>query len=220
MMGVSCICPTFGRVELLKEAVKCFVEQDYEGESELLILNDASWITLDCCYPNVFVENLSYRIKDMGSKWNVLTALASHDVLIPWPDDDLMLPNAISAFVKLLGDKEYVHPKGRWTCSADGSNKNFTDKGAQGIIAYTKDAWWEVGGYPEMYSGQDTAFMRRLRNKYGSIEPQLDEDTAFFVYRWRGVPGHLSGRKTVDKWDALEDQMRRLTPPGVYSLEE
>ena len=38
--AVSCICPTYGRPELLEEAIYCFLLQDYPGPKELIVLND------------------------------------------------------------------------------------------------------------------------------------------------------------------------------------
>ena len=38
--GVSCICLTYGRVALLEEAIFSFLQQDYAGVKELIVLND------------------------------------------------------------------------------------------------------------------------------------------------------------------------------------
>ena len=40
---VSCYCATYGRVSLLEESVHSFLIQDYDGEKELIILNDFSF---------------------------------------------------------------------------------------------------------------------------------------------------------------------------------
>lgn len=217
MIGVSCICPTFGRWELLEEAIESFLRQDYGGAAELVILNDADWQELVFRHERVYVFNRSERCNDMGSKWNELVCLSAHDCFIPWPDDDIMLPWAIRSFVELLGQNEYVHPHGRWVASSKGV-KEHTPRGAQGIIAFTRQAWREAGGYPEMYSGQDTAFLRRLRNLYGRHQPKVSIADTFFIYRWWGIPFHLSRNTTKELWDGLGDRIRATTVHGRIEL--
>ena len=43
---VSCYCPTYGRTSFLEEAIYSFLNQDYDGEKELIILNDLEDQTL------------------------------------------------------------------------------------------------------------------------------------------------------------------------------
>ena len=66
---VSCQCITYGRPHLLNEAVEAFLRQDYPGESELVILNDHTEITI--CNPgieNVTTINVPHRIRSVGEK--------------------------------------------------------------------------------------------------------------------------------------------------------
>jgi hypothetical protein len=115
--------------------------------------------------------------------------------------------------VELLRDQPYVHPRGRHAADI-AKYKGYTEKGAQGIIAFTRQAWEAVGEYPAIYGGQDTAFLRRLRNRYGRIEPQLSASEAFFIYRWRGIRGHLSGKRDVEAWDRHGAAMQARSTHG------
>lgn len=218
MMGISCICPTFGRANLLEEAIESFLRQDYPGEKELVILNDAPWQKLKIDeIENVKLYNLSERCKNMGSKWNVLVGLAKHNTLIPWPNDDIMLPWSISRLVELLGDQGYVHPKGHFGAT-NKVLRGYSHHGCQGIIAFTRDAWQKTGGYPKQYGGQDTAFLKELRRHFKYNEPQLTKDNVFFIYRWAGIPLHLSGTKTDETWDKLAERIQANYPEPVYHL--
>jgi hypothetical protein len=39
--GISCYCSTFGRpVNLVENSIQCFLDQDYDGPKELVILTD------------------------------------------------------------------------------------------------------------------------------------------------------------------------------------
>lgn len=48
---VSCLCPTYGRVALLEEAIYAFLQQDYPGPKELIVLNDYEQQTLFFDHP-------------------------------------------------------------------------------------------------------------------------------------------------------------------------
>jgi Glycosyltransferases involved in cell wall biogenesis len=40
-MMISCLCPTYKRPTLLANAIACFLQQDYDGPAELIVLDDA-----------------------------------------------------------------------------------------------------------------------------------------------------------------------------------
>ena len=107
---VTCICPTYGRYERLRDAVACFILQDYPGEKKLCILNDAE-------VPLVLMEpgdsGVTYKLDDKTSievvnkphfetvgrkkQWladNVETNFTSH-----WEDDDLYFPSHLTVTV-------------------------------------------------------------------------------------------------------------------------
>ena len=215
---ISCICPTFGRANLLEEAIESFLRQDYLGEKELLILNDADWQTLELdLYENIKLRNCKKRFFDMGSKWNWLIDKAKYNILIPWPSDDIMLPHAIAQFVYLLGNNGYVHPLGRHVMTAK-EYRGYSHHGCQGIIAFTKETHEEAGGYPSIYGGQDTEFLKKLRKICKRNEPKLDEKETFFIYRWAGIPLHLSGTKTDEGWEKLYKQMKAKYPETHIKL--
>ena len=215
---ISCICPTLGRANLLEEAIESFLRQDFEDDKELIILNDADWQELSIeKHEEIRLYNVGERYPDMGTKWNTLVELAKYNVLVPWPNDDIMLPWALSTFQAILWGHEYIHPKGRHVMTSK-EYRGFSHHGCQGIIAFTKNAWREAGGYPKEYGGQDTGFLHRLRGLYGPHDPQLSPEQAFFIYRWIGIPFHLSGIKTTEKWDGLYTQIQQRYPETHINL--
>ena len=94
--AVSCICPTYGRPALLEEAIYCFLQQDYPGPKELIVLNDYAGQTLLFDHPEVRMINLPTRFRTVGEKRNAAVALAAHDLLFVWDDDDIYLPHRLS----------------------------------------------------------------------------------------------------------------------------
>lgn len=99
---VSCICPAEGRVELLEEAILSFLRQDYPGPKELIVLNDVPGQTLVYDHPEVHVVNVPRRFHSAAEKHNAAVALASHDLILPWPEDDICLPHRLSFTVAHL----------------------------------------------------------------------------------------------------------------------
>src|SRR5438105_148799 len=100
--SVSAMCLTYGRPELLEEAIECFLIQDYGGDKELIILNDLPEQILEFDHPQVRTINVPKRFRTLGEKRNAAAALASHDVLFVWDDDDIYLPHRLSYSIKML----------------------------------------------------------------------------------------------------------------------
>ena len=101
--GVSCLCLTYGRPAQLEEAIESFLRQEYAGAKELIVLNDYAEQHLRCDRPDVRVVNIARRFRTVGEKYNAAAALATHDLLFVWDDDDLYLPHRL-AFRATLED--------------------------------------------------------------------------------------------------------------------
>lgn len=93
--AVSCFCLTYGRHRILEEAIQSFLQQDYAGPREMIVLNDYADQTLAFDHPEVQVINLPRRFRTLGEKLNAAVALASHDLLFVWDDDDIYLPHRL-----------------------------------------------------------------------------------------------------------------------------
>ncbi len=100
--AVTCICAAEGRVELLEEAIHSFLRQDYPGTKELIVLNDTEGQTLVYEHPEVQVVNVPRRFHSAAEKHNAAVGLASHDLIFPWPEDDICLPHRLSFTVAHL----------------------------------------------------------------------------------------------------------------------
>lgn len=94
--AVSCFCLTYGRPGVLEEAIHSFLQQDYAGPKEMIVLNDYADQILTFDHPEVQVINVSRRFRTVGEKMNAAAALASHDLLFVWDDDDVYLPHRLS----------------------------------------------------------------------------------------------------------------------------
>jgi len=220
-MRVSCILVTYNRPPrfqfLVEEAVESFLRQDYP-DRELVLLNDCPAQHLVCDAPAVVVVNVTRRFRTLGEKRNAAIALADGDALLPWDDDDIMLPWRISASVERLAGAGYYNPSRFWFLDPVGLHRDHVQGLAHGCSIFTRSAFDAVGGYPHISLGEDlgldAAF--RARPDVEIVEgPELAPRDWFYVYRWGVSPVHMSGRSDA-RWYA--DIGRRPVTPGCYSL--
>lgn len=194
--AVSCMCLTYGRPQVLEEAIYSFLKQDYAGTKELIILNDLPEQRLVLEHPEVAVVNVPRRFRTVGEKRNACAALASHDLLFVWDDDDIFLPHRLSYSVKMLDPaKGFFKPSKALTLNngkVAGPNSNLYHSGS----CFTKALFDQAHGYRHMGSGQDLDFevavekiVGRPKN-FNGIKPA----DIYYVYRWGGTNSyHLSG---------------------------
>ena len=99
---VSCICLNNGYPERLEEAIYSFLQQDYGGSKEIIILNDDPAQTLVFDHPEVKIINLPESVQFGRKKWKMAVAACAHDLIFVWNADDISLPHRISVSVKKI----------------------------------------------------------------------------------------------------------------------
>jgi len=193
---VSCFCLTYGRPRLLEEAIHSFLLQDYAGPKEMIVLNDYSGQILELDHPQVQVINLPKRFRTPGEKMNAAAALASHDLLFVWDDDDVYLPHRLSFSVANFDPaKGFFKADQAWfwnTGKLTGAVKNILHAGS----CWSRSRFDALGGYPAEGSGYDLLFEQQLESRFpGSTAPRVVEpEEIYYVYRWGGTGSyHLSG---------------------------
>lgn len=189
---VSCVCPTYGRTNLLEEAIESFLRQDYQGPSELVICNDLINQTIYFKHPRVKVRNLDERCHTLGDKRNVTASMASGDYLMTWGDDDIHLPGRISRMVKWMQQNNIRFGlEGKHYCWEGESLKenSFSTGGAHMV---ERSLYWEIGGIPSINSGEDVAFNDLVKSKLGIDSLPQCMVTPQFIYRWNSPRSHVS----------------------------
>ena len=193
---VSCLCLTYGRPHVLEEAIESFLIQDYAGPKELLVLNDLSEQRLHCDLEGVRIINVPARFHSVGEKRNASAALATHDILFVWDDDDIYLPHRISYSVAQLqaGAREFYKPSRAWILNGEqllGPESNLFHSGA----CFTRTLFDSVRGYRHMGSGQDHEFEMDVARvlPYAKNDDRITAEEIYYVYRWNGTSSyHLS----------------------------
>jgi GT2 family glycosyltransferase len=189
---VSCICPTYGRVHLLEEAIYAFFQQDYPGEKELIVLNDYDQQTLEFNHPEVKVVNVPKRFSSIGEKYKAATALCSHDLVFVWHDDDIYLPHRLSYSVANMNeDKAFFKADKAWYWN-DGNLSGPEHNIFHGGSCWTRSLFVDLHGYPHLCDAYDLEFENLVREKHaGSIQIQsIKPQDVYYIYRWSGTDSY------------------------------
>jgi len=171
---ITVCCVTYRRPHLLAKLIHSFENQDYPNR-ELLILDDSGELA-EASGPRWRIISSDERSPTLGAKRNRLARLVSLDTaaIVPWDDDDLATPWALSAIAAGLSRGEWVRPSLALVPSGDGKTfwpvetwalPDKSDKAFHPAWGYTVGAFWAAGGYPEDASlGEDLVLARRLRD--------------------------------------------------------
>jgi glycosyltransferase involved in cell wall biosynthesis len=192
---ISCKCITYGRVSTLEESIQSFLNQDYLGKKELIIVNDYPLQTLEFDHPEVKVVNLPFTFSSIGEKENFAVNLCNSNIIAVWDDDDLALSNHLTNIAKyFINDTVLLH----WNRGVLFNNPNveaITGLGNSGIV-YSKKAWKEIGGHPLENAGYDMSFVVNLTSKYPgkAISASPSDEEVSWIYYWGGRSYHMSGQ--------------------------
>jgi hypothetical protein len=192
---VSCICLTYGRPALLEEAIYSFLQQDYAGDKELVVLNDFDQQTLRFDHPAVQVVNVPRRFRSVGEKCNAAVALAAYDLLFVWDDDDICLPHRLSLSVQQFDvSKGFFKPACAWFWN-DGVLDGPAGGGFHAQSCWSRELFDLVGGYAAMGNGYDQEIEARFEEaRPGSTRAaDLGPEQIYYIYRWGGTGSyHMS----------------------------
>ena len=184
-MHITAICPTYGRFELLRAAVGCFVTQTH-ADRDLLILNDAP-VPIECDVPGVRVINET-GFDSLGEKYARLLDEAEGDVIAHWEDDDLYLPWHLASAAEALtkpplatqGDTipnrvpsvGVVKPRLAWCVIWDGAvwSPAFR-RSAEPAKAGTPN-FWKLGGRSSKLCEASTVYHRDVWRSLGGYVPE------------------------------------------------
>lgn len=203
---ITCLCMTHGRNWVLREAVECFLQQDYVGEKELLILNDCPEQMVDCPAPGVRVLNVE-PIKDICEKQNYGVQMACFPWVALWDDDDISLPWRL----RVMSDARAKMPEmmafaiQRAWFSDDNRIVNASANLYAGAAFFDVDYYIACGGAIKDGAPDRSAWEAMLARGRAAEIDHTDEQIPY-IYRWNGVGFHWSQskfRKNVTKYEAF-----------------
>ena len=226
---ISAKCITYGRVEMLEESLHSFLQQDYSGKKEMIIVNDYPEQKLMFNHPEVFIYNIDNTFTTIGEKENFAASKCKGELICQWDDDDVALPNHMSNVAKLFRpDAQLLH----WKTGVFFNNRNITNIewiGNSGIV-YRKSVLEAIGGYPIENAGYDMTFVEKIHRKFPgkTIFAQLPNEEASWFYMWGGRGYHMSGQghDKPGKMNAIQRhsmfieslKSKGLIPTGIVNL--
>lgn len=196
-LPVSCKCITYGRVSALEESLASFLKQDYDGEHELVIVNDYPLQRLHFEHPRVRIYNLDFTFPTIGAKENFAVSACRFDTIAVWDDDDIALQGHLRNISKYFPGHDLLHWE-RGAYLEAGTIRGLTSLGNSGIV-YSRPLWLSIGGHPSENAGYDVTFVNRLRAagaRVAKADPPPSEVGWF--YRWGDGSYHMSGQGTDD----------------------
>lgn len=191
---ISAICCTYGRVMLLEEALQCFLNQKYEGRKQLVIFNtyDAQELVFE--HPEVKVINSPIRPRTIGDTRNMAISHADGELLVTYDDDDLFLPNHFFNFTRGFDPSRHGWVRLEKQAYAEGWSIKGTSHGSPNVVAVTRKAWQEVGGYDSINCGEDQSFVKKVSLKFDGVSVPILPHQISYIYHWgQGPVWHLSG---------------------------
>ncbi|MCK9417371.1 glycosyltransferase [Candidatus Dojkabacteria bacterium] len=95
-MKISVLTLTYQRHKILEEAIQSYLCQDFEGESEMIIINDSPDVEYVYDHPNIRIVNCKERFKSISEKMEFGYKQCKYDYIYRLDDDDLLTPWALS----------------------------------------------------------------------------------------------------------------------------
>lgn len=193
-MRILCLCATYGRPSLLKNAIACF-EQQVHDDRYLLVLDDAGQYAENIRGDRWSIHSVPNRFPNMPTKYNAMLALASdqglrYDAVAIWDDDDIYLPNHLAEHCRQLEQFSanegcsritgWSYPKTLYTLMPDLRIESaFGNHWA--MCAFSKHFVERVGGWPStQIAAWDHLFLKTMEE----LAPPSRSDIRSFIFRW------------------------------------
>jgi hypothetical protein len=190
------------------------------------VLNDLDQQLLTFEHPEVTVINSPRRFRSLGEKSNAAVALAAHDLIFVWEDDDIYLPHRLALSVERFDPRKgFFKPERAWFWNdgqLSGPEKNVFHAGS----CWSRELFASVRGYTDMGVGHDVD----IESRFESARPgaasaaDLTPEELYYIYRWGGTGSyHGSGfgqNEHRPVADFVSEQVRQgLIPVGEIALD-
>jgi hypothetical protein len=168
----------------------------------------------------VTVVNLPRRIRTLGEKHNAAVALASHDLLFVWDDDDIYLPHRLTFSVERYDERKgFFKPRKAWFWN-DGRLSGPEENVFFAASCWSRELFERVRTYAPMGLGHDTEMEARFEEATtGSTAPyDIQPKDIYYLYRWGGTGAyHVSGYGQ-DQYQAVAASVQEKAELGLIPL--
>lgn len=204
MKRISCLCLTYGMVELLEEALYSFLNIEYEGDYELVIINDFNKQKLHYDHPRVRIINLDKMFDYWGDKEQYGIDNCKYEYIQQFDNDDICFPKMLQEINNLFEDDFSLAHWANGLFWMGDKIEGQSSLGNSGIV-FTKDIVKKIGRYPHNNNGADMFFLHKV-NAAGKIGTMFPEEPVW-NYRWGQPNYNLSGLGGPDEQRPLREQV-------------
>jgi len=196
---ISIVTLTYKRKNLLEEAIQSYLNQDYQGDSEMVIVNDSPDVNYIFDHPKIKIINCKYRFSSIGKKLEYAFKNANGNYLYRLDDDDLLTPWAISIVNEYITENPN---KDIYRCANHYffTNNKFTSisSSINNGNCYSKNFINKIE-FPEVSGNEDnTITFWRGASIYNG-----DKGKYSMIYRWGMETYHISGMGNYENNDYI-----------------
>ena len=190
---ISCLCPTFRRPKLLRNAIECFLSQDYPADRRELIIvdDDDAYENLEYKTPrgNYRVISHSRAYSSLTEKYNAIAGIAEGEVFAVWEDDDVYLPWHLSSNVECMGRSLNIPwlSKSKRVFSTYGNRFQVEESTGRfhASLVFNRVAFEKVGGWPNTKRADfDQMFIQSFIKNVSVCDPTERGAKPSYCFMW------------------------------------
>jgi hypothetical protein len=199
----------YGKAPCLSELIYSFLNQDYKGKKELIILNDLDKQKIVFNHPEVKIINLENRIIPLGAKFNKNVEYCQYDILSVMEIDDIYLSNHLSNAIQKMKNGIY-HSNRAWSLKFNSDKLNIGGNYFHATHVFSRELFNQVGGYCEI--DNTTVDIKTMKKFKDAIGPYTISETPInftYIYRWVPYPTayHASCHGKVDSVSKIVEKI-------------
>lgn len=191
---ISVATLTYRRHQFLEEAIHSFLLQDFDCESEMVVVNDCPDVTYEIDNDRVRIINLDKRFSSIGKKLEYAMKQCKYDYVYRLDDDDLLTPWALSLSAKyILKNPNYDI----YRCS---SHYLYTNNIYEGIGGSVNNGNCYAKEYINRIEFPDVSVVEDSEITFGRKANIYTGNTGMYsmIYRWGMGTTHISGIGNFD----------------------
>lgn len=196
---ISCIMPTAGRANMVRQSMQFFMQQDYPNTELIIVYNKPTdlpdeWYGMSVADFPSNIKLVQAITKVTGAKRNEACRYAEGQIIAHWDDDDIYNNDrlTIQAIPILNGQADITGLQNfvffdaatskSWQPSRIKFSKLYEGNVHGGSLVYNAEIWHRVAKYSNLIVGEDAAFLKKALKNLPNLRLQAVNGGSSFVY--------------------------------------
>ena len=191
---ISVLTLTYQRYDVLEEAIQSYLSQDFDGDSEMVIINDSPDVEYVYDHPNVRIINSKERFTSISAKIGYGYKQCKYNYIYRLDDDDLLAPWALSLTKEYIDEKiGYDVYRSKYHYFFANHNYLYNSDNINNGNVYTKKYLDRIE-FPQYSGDEDTVIT------FGNSSKIMTLDKGYYtmIYRWNDGTYHISAAGSFD----------------------